>query len=105
MEAFEGPQVTAGDDRMHVVIVHYGPPEATRQAVLSVRPAGWPVTVVDNDGRLDLSGDGEHVRVLAPGTNLGFGRAVNLAARDIDTRWLMLLNPDADASPRNFSRL
>jgi len=33
--------------------------------------------------------------VLRPGENLGFGRAVNLAAREVEEGHLLILNPDA----------
>ena len=39
------------------------------------------------------------VRVLAPGRNLGFAAANNLAVREVATDWLVTLNPDAFPEP------
>ncbi|NKY39972.1 glycosyltransferase [Cellulomonas septica] len=71
------------------------------------------VTVVDNrssDGSADLAltlpFPGE-LTVLDAGANLGFGRAVNLAAAAPSTRapYLLVLNPDAAVPPRALDRL
>lgn len=85
-----------------VVVVAYRAPELVRSCVQSVleqtRQAEIEVLVVDND-----AGPGDppdhHLldagcRVLLPGGNVGFARAVNLAAAAARGRYLLLLNPD-----------
>lgn len=43
--------------------------------------------------------------LLEPGENLGFARAVNLAARHARGDWLVLLNPDTEARPSSLDEL
>lgn len=85
-----------------VIVVTYRTPELTARCVQSIadetREVAAEVIVVDNDaaagasaGLVDLHPD---CRVLSPATNLGFGRAVNLAAAQARGRHLLLLNPD-----------
>jgi len=45
------------------------------------------------------------LRVLDPGSNLGFGRAVNLAAREGNSEFVLLLNGDAQIEQAAFERL
>ena len=44
-------------------------------------------------------------RLLEPGDNLGFARAVDLAAHEARGRWLLLLNPDTEALPGSLDAL
>jgi GT2 family glycosyltransferase len=62
----------------------------------------WPgsqIVVVDNasaDGTPDaVAAAFPAVELVRSPENLGFGRAVNLGAKGSDTRWLLLVNPDA----------
>ncbi|MFC4616468.1 glycosyltransferase family 2 protein [Cellulomonas sp. H30R-01] len=71
------------------------------------------VTVVDNlssDGSADVARSlalPGRVAVVDAGVNLGFGRAVNLAARHPEDRaaYLLVLNPDAAVPPDGLHRL
>jgi N-acetylglucosaminyl-diphospho-decaprenol L-rhamnosyltransferase len=97
--------MTSPFPRVDVVIVHYGPPEATVRATRAVLATGWPVAVVDNDGGFDLRDGGPRLRVLRPGANVGYTRAVNMAARGGTAPWLLLLNPDTEPDPEALTRL
>lgn len=70
---------------------------------LADRPDWAEVVIVDNDsGDRSLNEAGRArpgVRVLAPGVNLGFGRAINLAARSCATRSIVLVNDDCVCDP------
>jgi len=57
------------------------------------------VYVVDNSGTFSLSGRGPDLEIINPGKNLGYGRAVNLAARSSTAPYLLVLNPDLRLFP------
>lgn len=91
-----------------VLVVSHRSRATLDAALASVRGAA-EVAVVDN-----ASGDGTpahlqahwpHVRTLASADNLGFGRAVNLAAAATRSPLLLLLNPDAALPPGAVSTL
>ena len=67
------------------------------------------VVIVDNDSP-DASAEVVRrqfpdARLLEPGRNLGFGRAVDLAAEHARGRWLVLLNPDTEPLPGSLDAL
>jgi len=88
------------------VVVSFADPVASSTAVgslleQSLRPV--EVIVVDNDpagatARALAAGLSPAVRIVHPGTNLGYTRAANLAAQEARGEWLFFLNPDAVAS-------
>ncbi|GEO42428.1 glycosyl transferase [Skermanella aerolata] len=45
------------------------------------------------------------VRIVVPGSNLGFAAANNLAAREVATHWIATLNPDAFPEPEWLAEL
>jgi GT2 family glycosyltransferase len=67
------------------------------------------VLVVDNaspDGTVGVIREQfPDVRLTEAGDNLGFGRAVNLAAASARGRWLVLLNPDTEPLPGSLDAL
>lgn len=90
------------------IVVSFADPHACLRAIQSLLaqthvPA--EVLVLDNDpaaatasllaGGTELAG----VRVLHTGANIGYVRAVNLAAAEARGEWLFCLNPDAVAAP------
>jgi len=91
---------------LSVIIVAYrshdelGPCLASLPRTLAARPV--EVIVVDNspgDGAGDLvRRDFPWVRYLAPGGNLGFGRANNLGYRQAAGEFILFLNPDTIAN-------
>ncbi len=59
--------------------------------LLKKEKAVTDVIIVDNSGTLPLDFT---PHLLKPGKNLGFGRAVNLAAQKAKTPYLLVINPD-----------
>jgi N-acetylglucosaminyl-diphospho-decaprenol L-rhamnosyltransferase len=61
------------------------------------------VVVVDNgssDGSLEaVSSAAPWARVVDPGSNLGFGRAVNIVARESESAWIAAANADVAVEP------
>jgi GT2 family glycosyltransferase len=95
------------------VVVSYADPAAAAAAVQSLLEqslAPLEVLLVDNDPQAaDRTPPGAEsppcVHRLRPGVNLGYTRAVNLAAREARGEWLFLLNPDALAARDCLQRL
>jgi GT2 family glycosyltransferase len=91
----------------HVVVVSYRTPALLDRCLASLRPevdAGRAtVAVVDNapgDGSADLVRERHGWATLVqPGTNLGFGAAVDLGARGSDAAWLCPANADVAVRP------
>lgn len=85
-----------------VLIVSYNVRESLRRALQSVADATC-VIVVDNasaDGSAQMvAADFPHVQLLALTENVGFSRAVNMAAARTQAPLLLLLNPDAALPP------
>lgn len=66
------------------------------------------IEIIDNgseDGSLALLPNLPGVRIRRSSRNLGFARAVNLAARTIDTEYVLVINPDCLLVPSALSRL
>ena len=66
-------------------------------------------TVIVNNGRessvLDALRRRCGVRIVSAETNLGYGRAINLAARDFAGDWLLIVNPDVEFKPGAIATL
>jgi N-acetylglucosaminyl-diphospho-decaprenol L-rhamnosyltransferase len=98
------PHETTQPDGVRAVVVSYNTRELALPLLgdLGRELAGCPgseIVVVDN---ASTDGSAAAIAEAYPGltlvtsaTNLGFGRAVNLGAREAKTRWLLLVNPDA----------
>jgi N-acetylglucosaminyl-diphospho-decaprenol L-rhamnosyltransferase len=90
--------VSAGAPPITAVVVHYRDPLGAQRCIAACRdvPAVARVLVVDNSGDLPhVIGGDAGVEVVRPGTNLGFGRAANLALALVTTPMALVLNPDA----------
>lgn len=97
-----------------VIIVAFADPAACLRAAQSALAQTEPcleLLVVDNDPRGEaatvLAQDPRtaRARVIHPGENLGYVRAVNFAAEQARGDWLFLLNPDAVAQDDCLERL
>ncbi len=99
-----------------VVIINYNAGEALMRCVHSVLSQEIPVriTVSDNassDGSveaLELAlGDVDDLSIVRNEQNLGFARAVNGVAGQLDCRvdFLLILNPDCEMRPGSLARL
>jgi len=69
----------------------------------------WEAIVVDN-GSVDgsercVSSYGPRAKLVSAGTNLGFGRAVNLGVARTQAEKLLLLNPDGELRPNAVETL
>ncbi|MEM9132215.1 MAG: hypothetical protein AAF962_12830 [Actinomycetota bacterium] len=96
-----GPHGAAERHRgLTVVYVAYG----VDRLQLDWIPAGTPVIVVCNDDRLTPP-ERPGLVVIDPGTNLGFGAAVNRALDRVDTPRILLCNPDTDLDREHFDAL
>ena len=86
-----------------VIIVNYNTTQLTKQSLLSVEREtlrnGYEIIVVDNDSHDRsielLAGEFPNVNFIFSKTNLGFGRANNLAIAIAKGKYLFLLNSDA----------
>jgi glycosyltransferase involved in cell wall biosynthesis/GT2 family glycosyltransferase len=98
---------TAARRAVEVVVVAYGAPDHLRRALAPLD--GLPVTVVDNSSSAHVRDVCARlgVRYLDPGRNLGFGGGVNVALADrLDpSADVLLLNPDAEISADDVTRL
>jgi GT2 family glycosyltransferase len=95
-----------------VIIVSFADPTATTGAIQSLLEqslAPVELLVLDNDPQGPLKParpeSSTQIRVLHPGTNLGYTAGANLAAQEAVGDWLFFLNPDARAAPDCLERL
>lgn len=92
------------------VVPHYGPPGPTLdllEVLVATTVAPDRIVVVDNQGGLELEED-ERVAVLRPGSNSGYGTAVETAAVEAmaaGADWLWVLNNDARPAADCLERL
>jgi len=72
-------------------------------------PKGSEIIVVDNastDGSAEFIAETfPHVRLIRLDRNIGFGAAINRGAAEATGTYLLLLNPDAEATPKSVERL
>jgi len=66
---------------------------------------GFEIVVIDNSGAALVQPSGERMRVISNARNLGFGSAVNQAARSSSAPYLATLNDDAIADPQWLEQL
>lgn len=76
-------------------IINYGNRLDTAELVKNIEPQVKKLIIVDNSNEINSTDpDFRNTEVITPPENIGFGAAANLAAKQIDTRWLLVLNPD-----------
>jgi len=106
-----GAPATGAGKGVLAVLVSYNTRALTLKAIRSAaEQVPTPqVVVVDNNSQ---DGSADAIEAAFPGVdlvrspeNIGFGRAVNLAAGRASSRWILLLNPDAALSPGALARL
>ena len=72
-------------------------------------PKDSEIVVVDNastDGSADFIAETfPHVRLIRLDRNIGFGAGINRGAVEATGTYLLLLNPDAEATPKSVERL
>ncbi|MBA3807103.1 MAG: glycosyltransferase family 2 protein [Solirubrobacterales bacterium] len=100
-------------DSVSAIVVSFRDPAATAGAVRSLLEqslAPVELLILDNDPRGSTAqrstlAEMPRVRILHPGTNLGYTGAANLAAQQAVGDWLFFLNPDAMAAGDCLERL
>jgi GT2 family glycosyltransferase len=110
-DAESAPRASQGT--ISVVLVHYDEsPQQLRAGIdslLSQERAPVEILVVNNEPggelRETVRGYPDHVKVLEPGSNIGYTPGVNLAAVNASGDYLITLNPDAHVEPRCLERL
>src|SRR5579859_1995721 len=78
---------------VNVVVVSYNVRDLLANCLASLEcgASGLPLDVVEL-----VRQRFPHVRIIASTTNLGYGGAINRAARSVRGRFLLLLNPDTE---------
>ena len=84
-----------------VVIVAYNNGDALTRCLESLEPEGVEVVVVNNGDPLPEL----EVRVVEPGSNIGFGAGCNLGAANASGDVLVFLNPDTVVAPGALAEL
>lgn len=87
-----------------IIVINYNTPELTAELIASIRQqtAGirYDIIVVDNGSeparRYQANATESVIRSIELPTNLGFGRAVNLAARECHSNYLLFANSDCE---------
>jgi len=97
-------EIAVSDARMGVAIISYNTAALLRRCLQSVlTEATAPVLVVDNRSRDDsaelVRREFPSVRVRAEEENHGYGGGANLALRELDTPYVLLLNADTELRP------
>ena len=100
-----------GNVLISVVVVNYKVPLSLRQSLRSLRESenvdAIEVIVVDNaseDGSASaISAEFPEVKWIQLKTNIGFGKACNVGARNAAGEYLLFLNPDTIVSHRTLS--
>ena len=88
------------------MVVTYNPGETLAAFVTSVAAAtesgAAEIVMVDNgstDGAPQATGAAGLAHLIETGRNLGYGAAVNIGARDAESPWLVICNPDIEWHP------
>ena len=87
--------------RTTVITVTYNSAQVIKGMLASI-PAQTPVIVVDNastDGISEVAEEFPNAKLIRKDTNEGFGRACNQGAADVESDYLLFLNPDARLQP------
>lgn len=97
-------------DKLTIVIVTYNSREMIAECLAALRnKPPLRIVVVDNNSTDGTpAGIAAHfpaVEVLRQDVNLGYGRAANVVLRAAETPYVLLLNPDLLASPRDIDKL
>ncbi len=94
------------------IIVDYNSLEFTEKAIKSLLKYDGElidrIIVVDNFGITDYSSlfkISDKIMVLKPHRNLGFGRAINLAIKYVNTPFVLLQNPDTECDKKIIETL
>ena len=68
----------------------------------------FKIIIVDNQGNDLILKDlkkFKNIQIISNKKNIGFGKAVNMACRVANTKYILLLNPDASINKINITKL
>jgi len=69
----------------------------------------FKITLVENSNnyllKKNLEKEFKNLKVILTGKNLGFGKAFNLGVKNINSRYVLHLNPDAQITHQNINKL
>lgn len=97
--------------RVTAVIVNYNSGRWLLRCIDNLRGRARelpPVIVIDNasdDGSVDLLPELNNITIRRAHRNLGFGRGVNQALRNVATDYMLIINPDCLIVPDALARL
>ena len=80
-----------------IITVNYYSTQLINEMERVLAQVGCDLVVVDNSG--EFVAFSRETKIIRPGTNIGFGRACNMAARKVSAKILLLLNPDTSVDP------
>jgi N-acetylglucosaminyl-diphospho-decaprenol L-rhamnosyltransferase len=100
----DSPRADADSPQVAIAVVSWNTRDLLRRCLVSLEEdarAGFVRTVVVDNGSTDGSGamvrsEFDWVRLVEPGENLGFGRAVNLGLEGAGEPWLAAANADLE---------
>lgn len=98
-------------ERVTAVIVNYNSGRWLGRCIDNLRGRGGDrpaVIVIDNasvDGSIEFLPESPGVTVRRARRNLGFGRGVNQALRQLDSEYILIINPDCLIVPHALRRL
>ncbi|HXA43616.1 MAG TPA: glycosyltransferase family 2 protein [Candidatus Solibacter sp.] len=109
------PGASAGQrsllERTAALIVNYNTGDVLLRCLRTIQPGrhGLETVVVDNgstDGSVEATRrDFAGATIVETGSNLGFGKGVNLGSRQTEREFLLILNPDCFIEPDSIARL
>lgn len=90
---------------LRVIAVAFNPGDELEAMLVSLAEAcsePYEIVICDNGTQSEAVDDAQArfgARIIRPGRNLGYGRAVNLAAEGFQGQWLLIVNPDVVFKP------
>lgn len=96
-----------------ILIVHATGPELVRQTLRGIRRAApkldYEIIVVDNAKHMGLGDimrqEFKHVKYIQTGSNLGFGRGMNVGLKEAQGEYILIFNPDIIMDPGSLEAM
>lgn len=86
-------------------MVNYHSESHIKRIVSGLSQDSFNYVVVDNSGTLEHNPKEIDFKLVSPGKNVGFGAAVNLGFKEVETEYVLFLNPDMIIEPKVLYRL
>lgn len=94
-----------------IIIVTYNSSHIVGQALKNIINKGYRIVIIDNGSNdniqkyLQDNFKGSGIKLISLENNIGFGRANNLALKEVTTNYAFLLNPDAIINEKSIDNL